>query len=103
MGITRPRGQPRGDDHLLDTVTRASNALDIRLAIDTPKPLPRYYVIAVGHPLLNLGDGLVRQHKVVIDNIGKIEQISQSAVYLVGLECAGVIPRHGAVDVIPQG
>ena len=103
-GMVRQEGGHLG---LTRAVLHAGHRLHVRLAAIAhasarPQTMVGRHAVAVGHALLGLGHGGVRQHKVIRHDARQVEQIVHHAVDLVGGQGLGRIPGHGPVHVVPD-
>ncbi|MCY1509017.1 hypothetical protein D9M68_433460 [compost metagenome] len=59
--------------------------------------------VAVGHAGLHLADVLVGQREVVGHDAAEVQHVGGDGVHVVGRQRLGLVPRHGAVHVVPHG
>ena len=60
------------------------------------------HAVAVGHARLRFHHVGVRQREIIRHDIAQVQDVRSDGVDLFGAQCLGCIPRHRAVDVVPQ-
>ena len=60
------------------------------------------HAVAVGHAPLHFGDVFVRQREIFGKHVTEVKQECGDRIDIVDRQGLGIVPRHRAVDVIPQ-
>jgi hypothetical protein len=83
-------------------VLHAGDVDDVGLALQVPQAMVAPHAVAVRKQLLRLGDVAVGEHEVRRHEVAEVEDVRHDGVDLLRGERLRRIPRHRAVDVVPE-